>query len=76
LEKKSIFMQKGTKLNAISFQLLYHLLITLSCMYSVIPEALFYDEIQYEARRCGVVCTVSGRILISKKYEILKEKGT
>jgi len=69
-------MQKGTILNAISFQLLYHLLITLSCMYSVIPEALFYDEIEYKARRCGVVYTVGGRIFISKKYKILKEKET
>jgi hypothetical protein len=45
-------------------------------MHSVIPEALFYDEIEYKARRCGVVYKVSGRIFISKKYKTLKEKET
>jgi len=45
-------------------------------MYSVIPEALFYDEVQQEARRCGEVYTVRGRIYISKEYKILKEKET
>jgi hypothetical protein len=78
-------MQMVTILNSISFQLLFHLLITSSCMYSVIPEALFYDEILYKARRCVCVCvcvcggggyTVSGRIYISKKYKNLKEKET
>jgi hypothetical protein len=55
-------------------------------MYSFLPEALFYDEIQYKLEGvcvCVCVCvlggggyTVSGRIFISKKYKILKEKET
>jgi len=43
-------------------------------MYSVIPEALFCDEVQYNARRCGEVYTVRGGIYISEKYKIVKEK--
>ena len=70
-------MQMVMILNWIQFQLLFHLLITLSWMYSVIPEALFYDEIQYKARWCVQEgrggYTVSGRIFIPKKYKILKE---
>jgi hypothetical protein len=65
-------MQLVMILNSNSFQLLFHLLITVSQMYSVLPETLFYDEIQYKPGRYGVY-TVRGRIFISKKHEVKRK---
>lgn len=50
-KENSLFMQMVIILNLITFQLLFHLLITLSHMYSSLSRTLFYDVIQYSARR-------------------------